>query len=372
MRSSKLYQFVFILTFVFTISHSVFAQTAKPTPPASDDGEIIKVSSRLVVVPVSVTDSAGQPVLGLKAADFRIAEEGRQQQIEQVSDAEKVPLEIILLFDISATTSPMFKFQQETAAKFVEEVMRPEDRATIYTVGARPVLIQSRVPANAAAAAIKSIVPTKQFTAFYDSVADASEFLRKNAPSGTRRVVIAISDGEDTNSVRIAKAIQDGYTALGKRMDTIDNKALYELTVANRDKANAGERARVSRILQNSDSVFYSINPGGSSYLLNKAARFGQENMQVFAVETGGTAFLPRFSPIDLDDNLQNLTNTKKNTAILEGIFRKLANELRAQYLVQYYAETEYPDNKYVKLDVALSNPSGHQIRARKGYFAKN
>ena len=360
MYLSKLHRFVFIIFAVLAIVLPAFPQT----------DEIIKVDSRLVVVPVSVIDSGGQPVLGLKAADFRISEESKPQQIEQVSDAEKVPLEIALLFDISASTDPMFKFEQETAAKFLREVMRPGDHATVFTIGERTQLVKARDTAENAAAAITSIIPTKQFTAFYDAVAAASEFLRK-APLGTRRVALIISDGEDTNSVRIAKAIQDGYSKLGKKVDTLDSKTLYQLTVANRNAAALSERNRVLQTLQNADAVFYSINPAGSSYQLNKISMFGQENMQKFAVETGGTAFLPQFSPTDLKDKMQNFSNMKKNTAILENIFRRLANELRAQYLVQYYSEAEYPNNKYVKLDVGLQNQTGRQIRARQGYFAK-
>jgi hypothetical protein len=97
---------VFALFFVF--SFSAFAQTAKPTPPPAE--EVIKVSSRLVVVPVSVLDSSGQPVLNLTTRDFRVMEENRMQEVEQVTDAEKVPLEIVLLFDISASTGSMFRF----------------------------------------------------------------------------------------------------------------------------------------------------------------------------------------------------------------------------------------------------------------------
>ena len=99
---------------------------------------------------------------------------------------------------------------------------------------------------------------------------------------------------------------------------------------------------------------------------------FGQENMQKFAEETGGTAFLPKFQPIDTKDQLQNSSNIKRNTETLERLFRQLANELRAQYLVQYYSEAEFPINKYVKLDVGLQNPGNARVRARQGYYVKN
>lgn len=361
--------FVLILTFSF----SIIAQVAKPTPKAdSGDDEVIKVSSRLVVVPVSVLDANGQSVLNLKKEDFRVSEEGKNQQVEQVSDADKVPLEIALLFDISASTDAMFQFEQETAAKFLQEVMRPEDRATIFSIGADPALVQGRDSAEKSAAAIKSIQPTKSFTAFYDSVFAAATYLQKNASQGRRKVIVVISDGEDTNSDRIRQAIQNGYDKLGNKIDSIDSKSLYQLTVKSRNEASVGEQNRVLQALQNADAVFYSINPGGNSYQLNKGSLFGQSNLQKFADSTGGTAFLPKFQPVALKDNFQNSTNVRLNGEMLTKIFRQLANELRAQYLVQYYSEAEFPTNKFVKLDVGLTNPSNLRLRARQGYFVKN
>src|SRR5690349_6588261 len=120
------------------------AQTTTPTPPIQEEEQVVKVESRLVVVPVSVTNAAGDPVLGLKATDFHVSEENRPQTIDSLGNAENVPLEIAILFDVSASTDSMFKFQQETAAKFLQEVLRPDDRATIFTVGVKPVLVQER------------------------------------------------------------------------------------------------------------------------------------------------------------------------------------------------------------------------------------
>ncbi|MEO6655095.1 MAG: VWA domain-containing protein [Pyrinomonadaceae bacterium] len=358
--------------FIFGLVSISLSQTASPTPKPKEDDEIIKVESRLVVVPVSVTDAAGQAVAGLTAQDFRISEEGRTQNIESVGNADAVPLEIALLFDISASTDKMFKFEQETAAKFLQDVMRANDRATVFAIGSKVQLIAPRDTAERAAAAVRSIVPTKDSTAFFDTVGDAAEYLRKNARDGTRRIILVISDGEDTNSSQIAKAIQDGYKKIGEKINTIDNKTLYQLTVVNRNDASKQERLRVLRSLQNADTVFYSINPAGSSFQLNKMSVFGQENMQKFAEETGGTAFLPKFQPIDTKDNYQNTISTRKNSQLLDRIFLQLANELRSQYLIQYYSESDFPLNKFVKLDVGMSTRSGLRIRSRQGYYVKN
>src|SRR5688500_3098094 len=139
MKNLKPQQYFYFFALITIFSLSIFAQNPTPTPAVVDDNEPIRVSSRLVVVPVSVTDASGQPVLGLTEKDFFVSEENRPQTIERVSDADKVPLEIAILFDVSASTDAMFQFEQETAAKFLQEVMRPEDRATIFTIGERPV-----------------------------------------------------------------------------------------------------------------------------------------------------------------------------------------------------------------------------------------
>src|SRR4030081_3742488 len=53
--------------------------TPTPAPTPEPEYEVLKVSSNLVVVPVSVSDQQAQPVLGLKPIDFQIAEDGQAQ-----------------------------------------------------------------------------------------------------------------------------------------------------------------------------------------------------------------------------------------------------------------------------------------------------
>lgn len=362
--------FIFTSFFLFIFAFSAFSQTQRPTPPPVEEDDVIKVESRLVVVPVSVLDANGEPILGLRPENFRLLEENRAQQIEQVSNAENVPLEIVILFDISASTDPMFEFEQETAAKFLQEVMRPDDRATIFTLGEGAKLVQARDTAAKSAIAIKSIKPTKEQTAFYDSVAVAANYLQKNTPQGRRKVIVVISDGEDTNSKGVLKAIWDAERKIVQ--GDVSRERLREIRVKARDEAKIKEQNKVLQNLQNADAVFYSVNPAGNSYQLNKMSAFGQSNLQKFADETGGTAFLPKFLPTSQKDQYQNAQNIRKNQETLERIFRQLANELRAQYLLQYYSEADFPNNKYVKLDVSLTNTQQGRIRARQGYFAKN
>jgi len=301
------------------------AQTATPTPQIKEEEGVLKVDSKLIVVPVSVTNAAGDPVLGLTAKDFTIAEEGKNQQIESLGSAEQVPLEIALLFDVSASTDAMFRFQQETAARFLKEVLRAEDRAIVFTVGQKPILVQGRETAEQSIKAILSIQPTKGATAFFDTVREAADFLKINSPAGRRRVIVVISDGEDNFSTGVQNALRQKERNLVDIGPDPDFKKLGSMVMQAQNTAKESERKKVRRALQDADVVHYSINPAGSSYQLNKMSVFGQENMQIFSADTGGTAFLPKFGPIDTKDAYQNQINMRKNGELLETIFRQLA-----------------------------------------------
>jgi VWFA-related protein len=373
MRVSNVKQTALFLFILIVSALHLLAQSPTPTPkpkPTPDD-EIIKVESRLVVVPVSVTDASGNPVTGLGIPDFRISEEGKAQTVEAVGSADVVPLEIALLFDVSGSTDPMFRFEQEMAAKFLRDVMRPIDRATIFTIGQTPKLVQGRETAEKAIEGVKAIPATKGATAFFDTVRAAANYLRTNAPEGSRRVVIVISDGEDNFSEGVQRAQRQMERKVVDDGPDPDRKKFGKLIAQAQEAAKNSERASVLKALQDADIVHYSVNPAGSSYQLNQMSVFGQENMQRFSQETGGTAFLPRFQPIDTKDPYQNGNNFRRNGELLDQIFKQIANELRSQYLVQYYSETDYPGGRYVKLDVGVKSRGDARVRSRQGYFVK-
>src|SRR5215207_5436664 len=95
--------------------------TPTPKPVELDEADVVRVTSNLVVVPVAVTDASGNAVQGLKREDFLLEEEGRAQEIQTVGTAEEVPLDIVILFDISSsvTARDFFARQQEAAARFL-------------------------------------------------------------------------------------------------------------------------------------------------------------------------------------------------------------------------------------------------------------
>lgn len=310
---------------VALFSVGAMAQNASQTPPRtpskpinqppSEDEEVVRISSRLVVVPVSVTDGKGKPILGLTLKDFRLEEEGQQQEIAQIGDPDQVPIELALLIDVSGSVKARFNFEKEAASRFLREVLKANDRATVFAIDEQPVLIASRATADEAAQKLLTIEPANKMTAFFDTVAAAAKHLDRSSPAGYRRVIVVISDGEDTWS------------------------SLYKSARAALDE------------VQRADAVFYAINPSGQSIWLNRMSTRGQEEMVQIAQATGGATFLPNL----LED--------------LDPAFRQIAAELRSQYLLQYYSSAEAPEGTFRRIVVRLPARPELRVRARRGYF---
>ena len=156
------------------------------------------------MVPVSVVDANGQPVRGLQVNDFRLAEEGREQQLAEIGNPDEVPLDIAILFDVSSSVSQkgFFAFQQRAAASFLKQVLKPVDRAAVFTITDQPAMVSPLSSADTAAAKILTIpaATSPVPTAFYDTVMAAAKYLVANSAERHRRVIVVISDGDDTSS----------------------------------------------------------------------------------------------------------------------------------------------------------------------------
>ncbi len=325
--------------------------TPTPKPAAEEVPDIVRIQSNLVMVPVSVTNNAGQAIQGLQVADFKLEEEGKQQQIAEIGDPEQVPLDIAVLFDISSSVSQkgFFAFQQNAAATFLREVMKPADKAAIFTIADRPMMVQPLASAQEAAAKMVSIQAATSSvpTAFYDTVSAAASYLTANSPGRHRRVIVVISDGDDNFSETIkSSSIAEARATLSGQQTPAS--ALVSLLEKHRRAVS-----EVQRNVLKADAAFYSVNPGGPSVRLNQISLRAQNSMQAIADASGGTAFLP-----DSDKDL-------------EQVFRIVAAELRGQYLLQYYADSEVPANTFRRIQVSVPAHPEYRIRARQGFYPK-
>jgi Ca-activated chloride channel homolog len=294
-----------------------------PTKPATQtpqepepSGDTFRISSNLVAVPVSVTNANGEPVRNLRAEDFRLEEEGQPQQVQSLGEPGKTPLELVLLFDISGSVRERFEFEKVAALRFLREVLKPQDTVTVFSIGFDPKLVIERTSnVDKIAEGLARLEPTKEGTAFFDTVVKAAQYLNDHAATGTRRVVVVISDGEDNHS-------------------------------------EVQRLADAQRELQRSDTIFYAINPSGPSIRLNKISMRGHNGMATLANDTGGVAFLP------------------DQESELERVFKQIAAELQAQYLLGYYSSNEANDGRFRRIKIQLPSRPDLRIRARQGYYA--
>jgi Ca-activated chloride channel homolog len=325
--------------------------TPTPAPPKDEDFEVIRVSSNLVMVPVSVVNAQGQPMRGLQVSDFRLDEEGRTQQIVEIGNPDEVPLDIAILFDISSSVSQkgFFAFQQQAAASFLKQVLKPADRAAVFTIADQPMRVSPLASAENAAAKVLTIpaATTPVPTAFYDTVMAATKYLAENSAERHRRVIVVISDGDDTYSNVVRDLTVAEYRANQKAEGT--PAAAYQNLLARRRSAVL----EVQRAVQQSDAVFYSINPGGRSVRLNQISTSAQNAMESIAQSTGGTAFVP---------------DGEKD---LEKVFSEVAAELRGQYLLHYYSNSQASGAQFRRIAVTLPARGELRVRARQGYYPK-
>jgi len=287
-----------------------------PVKQVEPEPETLRINSRLITVPVSVTDANGQPVRNLRPEDFVVEEDGVEQQVQTLGEPGKTPIEMILLFDVSRSIRNRFDFEREAAGRFIKQVIKKGDAISIFSIGSTPKLSVVRTEnAESAVNDTMAIQPTDDSTAFFDTVVKAAQHIGDSSSPEIRRVMVVLSDGEDTNSQRFK---------LGDAL----------------------------RELQRAECLFYSINPSGPSIYLNRISVKGQDGMYKLATETGGMAFLP--------DKIEDLIN----------VFSQITAELQAQYLLGYYSTNETADGKFRRIKVKAAKNPELRIRARNGYYA--
>src|SRR4029453_9464415 len=107
-------------------------QNQTPSGPEEvDAGDIIKVNTTLVTIPVSVMDRDGRYVPNLQKDDFRLWEDGVEQEVAFFSSVEK-PFSVVLMLDTSPSTQFRLEDIQDAAISFVNQ-LRPDDKVMVVS-----------------------------------------------------------------------------------------------------------------------------------------------------------------------------------------------------------------------------------------------
>ncbi|HVV45007.1 MAG TPA: VWA domain-containing protein [Bryobacteraceae bacterium] len=304
----------FLAILALAIGVTLLAQNAPA--PASADSSLPETKFTTGITDVNVlftvTDKKGRFVTDLTVNDFEVKESKKPQFIQQFTAESDLPLRLALLIDTSNSIRSEFRFEQQAAIRFMNDVMRPkQDRMMLLSFDSSPQL-QSDLTSDMTKLeqGVNAMRPGGG-TALYDGIYFAAkEKLMLDQPREKfRRAMIIISDGEDT---------QSRYTR---------DQALEATQVA--------------------DTVIYAISTN-----ITRAESDGDKVLKYLTEETGGQAFFP-FKVEDLDQSFENI-----------------ANELRHQYNIYYHPEPLKADGLYHPIEVKVKTRKDLVVRARKGYYA--
>jgi|SRR5687767_8141607 len=297
--------------------------TATPPPVTGQDDDSITTFIRRVRLPITVMDKKGQFVSGLSQADFLVLEDKLPQRIETFSDdlGQDSQLYVAVLMDTSPSTAGKLRFEQESAMNFIQTVVRPrKDRVLFATFDHEIALKQDFTDKlDLLDRAVFGVKKLGTQTALYDAVWQfCDEKLR--SVSG-RRVLVVITDGEDTYS----------------RADL-------------RDAIDIAQRTETTIFAISTKAGLAGAVPGVQMGQVHGKA---DNNLVKLAEETGGMAFFTG------------------DMLALEKSFTRINKELRAQYLVTYKPTNDRYDGSFRRIEVKLSNGrDGLKVRTKHGYKA--
>lgn len=301
------------------------AKKPKPTPTpvqkTPDNDDIIKVESVLVPIPVSVLDAAGRAVANLKLDDFELKIAGKVEAIGELTRSE-TPVRLALLFDNSSSVLIAREFEKKAAINFFRRVIRPDkDLVALFSV-ATVTRLEQPFTRNVSqlTSAIELFPPPEGATALLDGIVEAANYVRDTEG---RRVVVIVSDGDDTYS------------------DSTLEEAVKALQIAN---------CQVF-VVKTTDFENYK-RTGQRQGNANIRQLAAERRMQEIAKQTGGAVY----SPLDEDE--------------LDQAFRQISAELAQQYILSYYPEegTEKP-GEFRPITVTVKNRSNADVRTRSGYY---
>jgi len=293
--------FIFINSF-----QTIRAQTEEP--PIEDD-KPINVDTLLFTIPLTVNDKTGRSFPGLKKENFKIFQDGEEQDIELFMN-EEAPMNVAILLDTSFSTKDVLGDIQKAAKDFVK-ILRKDDKALIAGFDNRTkffsVLTQDRKVLS------KAIEQTEVNRIDGSDMYDAIDSVLKryfNSLKG-RKAIIVLTDGIVMGNKITAQ-------------ETLDS-------------------------MQKSDTVFYPIIFKTNFYKAkNNSSKSSNlvKTLRILSEETNGRIY-------------------EKESAKLKEAFQSIAEDLKKQYLIGFYPENS-EDGKSKSLFKIEVDQKGLFVRAKK------
>src|ERR1700730_1918927 len=307
----------------------LFTSGSRCLGQTDDPPDTIRVDSDLVVLQVSVIshDPTNVPAL-LQQNDFVVTEDGAPQEVTFFAAAD-APFDLILLLDLSGSTSNKLKLIRRSSRRFVEAA-RPADRIAILAFS-NVVEIISPLTSNRSELfkAIKDIDKPEGGTNFWDALKFVLDVLVRRQTS-RRSAVVVMTDGVDN-------ALPDvGINGEGSRTPFPE---LLSLT-------------------RRSDAVVYPV------YL-------DTEEEAVRKYHTPKSAYvLARSQLAQVADASGSMVYTASRLEDLESVYERIIRDLGTVYSIGYRPKNISRDGKWHNVSVRFAKHPELSARTKKGDFA--
>ena len=173
-------------------------------PALTPRDQPLRVDVNLVLVPVTVTDALGRPVLDLPANTFSLQEDGVQQPVRYFS-AEDAPISVALVVDFSDSMKNKIEYVKQAVQEFFDNA-NPADDYFVITVSNKPQVIAASGDSVDTILDRLGMTPPKGGTALFDAIYLGVAKLR--AAKYKRKAMVVISDGGDNRSRYTFKEIK--------------------------------------------------------------------------------------------------------------------------------------------------------------------
>ena len=185
----------------------------------SSNDDPIKVRTTLVTVPAVVSDRSERYIAGLKAADFRLYEDGLEQAISFFETTEET-LNVAVLVDTSFSTRPVLDDIRKSAKDFIKE-LRTKDRAVVLSFDHDVHQLSSLTSDHKALdQAIKSAeIGQRAGTVLRDAVAEVVN--REFKGVSGRKAIVVLTDGKDHGSRVTEDELLDAAAESGSMIYTV-------------------------------------------------------------------------------------------------------------------------------------------------------
>ncbi|HEX5835922.1 MAG TPA: VWA domain-containing protein [Pyrinomonadaceae bacterium] len=325
-------------------------QDQGPTGPEEvDAGDIIRVNTTLVTIPVSVMDRDGRYVPNLLKDDFRIWEEGVEQDVAFFQSVDK-PFSVVLMLDTSPSTQFRLEDIQDAATTFVSQ-LRPDDRVMVVSFNDDiKVLSEFTTDRSKLERAIHR-ARTDDGTRLYDAVDMVmNQYL---ARIQGRKAIVLFTDGVDTTSRRA-----DYQTNLtdAQELDALVYPVQYD-TARDMNVGNFPSGVQIDvwgTILGGIFGGGAGRRGGGGPPRGRGTSRGEYQLADRYLVELANTTGGREYRA----DSLQNMSSA----------FANVAEELRRQYSIGYYPKRAPQPGQRRSIRVRAKQPN-LAVRARESYI---